>query len=467
MLTQVLQIRLREIAFRKIFNIKAIPTIHYMDKNSLNKELDDLGFITHDGKTEYRIFLEYFSAEYLLFGLVRDPSDVYYQQVMRIFKDHHNDKRYEQVWRILGEMLRFGNSFLDKKALGDDCDIFEAMPEQFTDNDLIGAYRAFFKCCLNGKDFNHYYSASSINFLPVPPPILTTETVTPDDFITTHKNRLNSLQEGDLATWLRSSGKSNVDLTRSLANLQTLVYTQGWKKYAFDKRWDENSFFQMLRSTPTKQYLVTTAYFICRLENLNYGFHYRRIDQSVCNTFYVLSESNFEDNVSRAFFLMAVQFWLKQDYFSSASHQPRGIQRIIEHGWKCIKENNQFAWLGVRVIFQLAFILRATIALKKSNNSIFLRIEEIISKDPKFIIDLEPIPIDKEHFIKCEFKKLRAESDFSQMLEPKLEWNDPEKRVSQAALVTAVGSPIHHPLPAIIAPPIPQLPNAFPALGKN
>ncbi|QLH42058.1 MAG: hypothetical protein HWD59_04555 [Coxiellaceae bacterium] len=77
-------------------------------------------------------------------GLTRGENDSYFHQVKALIDSGHNNPKYEQIWRVLGEMVRYGDIFLNIEAAGKTADIFHV--DQFralNDNDLIKSNRRF------------------------------------------------------------------------------------------------------------------------------------------------------------------------------------------------------------------------------------------------------------------------------------------------------------------------------------
>lgn len=480
MLTQMLQIRLREVAFKEIFSCEPIVLCHYLDTQALDQELHDLGFVTtyvdeetkkHNIEFPYRIFVEYFAAAYLLVGLTRSPGDFYFEQARKIVDAEHYKPAYEQIWRILGEMIRYGEPLLNFSALGKDVDVLSHMPAQFSDGDLVGSHRRFFYNCLNGLSYSNSVKLKKYVF-----EVIDDENVevsqdkddfssytqkTPEELLQLAKKSKNTashivkyLLDAKKLTdsWLKYFYSSDdlkdkhlaLDkaLPQTLAMLKQCIETCDWPGPG--GYWDVDAYFPAIKFMRPKLFLMGAAYFIHRIENRNNRHYSSGVSVCVDGIIGKLIYAEF-DQTSNRFFLMMIQSWLRQPYIVNVqTYIP--LAAFVKKAWQCFEKDIEYRWLGIDVLFSLGFVFRVLFLNDEKSNSLMLIIQNPSMDQP---IELKfSSEQDKTYFLK-RFAYLREKSDFLNMQLPDIAWDakEFEQQLSVtpklAALISAQNSPTH------------------------
>lgn len=348
MFTQLHQLKLREIAFSLIFDEKPIVLVNAIDEDFLLQELYNLGILKGSNSDEpefvYRIFSEYFAAQYLLAGLIRGEGDPIYQFCLGLIRKHANSDKYEQVFRILGEMVRFGEPFLNYGAQGSDANPLESFPNICSD-DCLGAYYESLGCYLSGKKSSSLYTVNKSALRSAFEPI--------DEDDLQRANVIEAYQEKTLATLIkeaRSSKGSGIQIARhlfatqrmtdawlayfyyknsscadhaeeaklmsnykrSLENLKQKIETFKWPEAAWGGYWDIDAYLPAVKYMSPTLFLMGAAYFIHRVENRNNVYYDSQLSSGAQSVLHNLALTQLSDEMSLKFFFMMLLTWFKK-----------------------------------------------------------------------------------------------------------------------------------------------------------
>lgn len=410
-LTQTHQLKLREIAFNNIFDSSPIPIVTALNESRLLLELYNLGIISTpvsgaNNKIEfvYRIFAEYFAAQYLLNALLRGPNDFIFDAMVKLIRTHANDKRYEQVFRILGEMIRFGEPLLDYAGIGKDQDVLDAFP-QLVEDDYLRYYYAFLKACLNDSEYESTYTIrlrksdiehndsensstdSDDSDIDISEPYQNVNLGKLLDKAKSSKSDAKLIIQYLIAsdqlsdTWLqhfykrpdRKISHSSLDndalkpnIASNLGNLKNKVNNFRWWEERSNNYWDVNVFLPCIAYMHPKLYLMGAAYFIHRISSN--GYYNTLVPEESLSVIRSLVNASLDPDSTKLFFMMSLK-WLSLPYLFKIDDFDDSlviafIQKIsgaIETG------DDQLKLLSINLLFALVCVFKLRLQYDNQN----------------------------------------------------------------------------------------------------
>ncbi|MCK4608650.1 MAG: NACHT domain-containing protein, partial [Gammaproteobacteria bacterium] len=414
MMTQTLQIRFREIAFNYLFHQSAQRLLSYLDKDQVDSELAHIGFcvkksvVSQPGESEYefshRIFSEYGSALYLLCGLLQSPSSEYYKQVQDIIRTERYNPRFEQVWKILGELLRYGEPALDFKALGQDEEISGKYSAWFPGYDLAHSMDNGFYQNLQGDDASNRQLFSRDTYQ-----LLLGHSATNSGEPEGKGGKPSGVGMAELLSFVRKSEKIYMDkngaqnfiyeyradieeasdewlLQFYLDNseqfsagnsgwlLQKLVLHGRWR----DKGggyWDKDVFFPLLKLLIRNRVSsVLAAYFIFRIQPRSGYFD--NIGPELIEVMSELTFSrhlfNFDEESQVNCLIMSQAFLCRPELVQRIfSYNAVNLRNVIQVSWNIFLNSTNFDWVGLETLYRISVTFGLPVVIKNQLDGVY------------------------------------------------------------------------------------------------
>ncbi len=444
LLTQSLLLRLREIAFMQTFNLKptinfsALPQVKIIDQelydlglvvpNNLNKPEDGFSFV-------HRIFAETFTTEFILMGLLQDQNNDWHRQIFSILQSESDRRCHEQVWLLLGEMIRYGDPLLsltDPESLQR---LKKKVEDMLAEFDIIGSYTNFLHSCITGDEHQDLIPPS-INY-PLwfkanqelsesddeaeqrssqksSSPIGNTDVSSEESLIQARSSKSNALTEARLFlqskqlhnTWLlrlicldsekkkgkpmskqELAAKINFDITKldeyhliAPADLLHIIHRAPWPEISWAGYWDLDVYLRLVRLQSTCIPSVLAAYFIHRIENRNGRYYTYGLDSALGAILSTLRPDKL-DPQSAIYFLLMLQTILRQPQF--ISNIPKSnlrdfacafIPEVLQLCWRQFQRTGRYPWLGINTIYQICAVFRIPIYYDEQTKHFILSI---------------------------------------------------------------------------------------------
>lgn len=390
--TQVIQVRAREIAFEKIFPLPAYRILSYLDLDTVDEELSHIGLFTTNKATgtheAHRIFIEYFAALYLLAGLLRlEKNDLYYQGVCEIINTQRFNPAYEQVWRILGEMIRYGEPSLNFKGIGADANIYAHYKEWFPKIDLSVGMDVIFFEQLQGqssipaqtlsKDKYESFFISIENENHTAPEANLAQ---PHEFLLqavldNSKDRAQALinatkinyNEAAVAQIYLENSQACISDSDQLKRIKAILDKGKWRDKG-SGYWDIDVFLPLINKLhPLELDEVITAYLVYRVP-CPYGF-YDNIDfpfKRMIHDFLSCDLLRLSVRTQINFLIMHHTLLHKKAWFTTG-FSAYSLPKIINLAWHVFMNHQDVYWIGIDALYQIAQAFSLPIVLYNDN----------------------------------------------------------------------------------------------------
>lgn len=447
--TQAHQLRLREIGFQLIFDKEPVKLISAIDDQLLLDELYRIGIIDSSSakrgeiKFVYRIFSEYFAALYLLNGLLRGEGDFLFQQVIDLIQTNGVFYRYEEVWRILGELIRYGEPFLNYPGIGKSEDVFAHWPILCGD-DEFASYYSYLEQCLNGADYKERYDYRKVSdpnwfqasdeeeeeeYRPAPMAVsrvaLLKEARGTKQWASSTVRQLighGQMTESWLAYFYHKTDctahateeKIDKDIAPSLKNLKNKVNEFKWPEKDCNGYWDVDVYLPSVGHMHPRIFLMGAAYFIHRISNKNSIYYNSQVAVVASRVIERLTKNKLDGNNSYRIYYTMLSTWLSHPYLINGLNAPieNFISTVLNRIFHTIKsENKKLQFLSINALYGLAMVFK----LRLSSEAIDDDTMRLTIRAPAGKIHYQyEVTTDRFDLMQRQLNALKAETDFGQ-----------------------------------------------------
>lgn len=458
MLTQTHQIFLRQIAFKLIFDEAPISLVTSIDEALVIQELYDLGILADrhaeaDGiKFVYRIFSEYFAAQYLLNALLRGKDDFVCKHAIEIITKYADNPEYEQIWRVLGEMIRYGEPLLNHHATA--IDEFKAF--SCLESDLLGSYFCYIDHCLRGKPFTYRYDYevthgaiwfdNDVEDEQEQGNHVVEDDEQPvekrDEFLFNHllqaqaskrdaSKTINKLVSRGLMTdaWLycfyykgltekvlieKKAGvckQLRETIPRTLENLKQKVEKMKWPEEAWGNYWDVDVYMPIIKSMHPQLFLMGAAYFIHRVENKNNVYYNSQIPSTSIGVLAELLKHPLDEDSNRLFYMMVLIWLRKPTMISTHNTYSKGfVPRLLDKIFTTLESHQQdLQLLSINTLFALSRVFNLRLNAEEHTDNCHLCV-----KAPENTMYHYEVSQESYRLLSQQLSGLRSRTDFNE-----------------------------------------------------